>query len=164
MRVKVGRSAIRLAIPLAVVAALVTIDRPAVAGQVVSVIDGDTFAMDDGRTIRLHGIDAPALKKRCGGPGHRSWPCGARAQQKLKQWTKDTEVYCDIRGRDRDGNTLATCWGGGVDLAREMVRSGLAKVYRRESRFYEVDEAEARMVGRGLWQQPTPAVTAVAAR
>lgn len=117
------------------------------------VIDGDTIDVD-GRRVRLAGIDAPEIEQTCTRL-HEEWPCGLEAKKALAVMIGDSEVYCEYRGTDRYNRTLARCfisiprWR--ADLAREMVRMGMALAYRRYSTEYADTEDAAVAAKIGMW-------------
>lgn len=115
--------------------------------------DGDTLVIGSEK-VRLLGLDAPEGRQVCQ-RGGREWRCGDDATLALRSLVAGRSVTCDVRGRDRYQRALAVCTAGGVDVAREMVRSGLAVAYypakgvRGPS--YDTEEAEAEAAQRGLW-------------
>ena len=113
------------------------------------VIDGDTFAVA-GQRVRLHGIDAPETRQTCSRDG-RKWACGRAATKAMRRLVGRDPVRCEVRNRDRYGRAVATCFAGGRDLQRQLVRQGLALAYRRYSTRYVPDEDAARAEGLGLW-------------
>lgn len=115
-----------------------------VFAQVATVVDGDTLKIG-GRSMRIHGIDAPEMKQRCG-----DWPAGELAQEALAAMVTGRTVRCEGRGNDRYGRMLATCNVDGFDLGAEMVRSGMSLAFTRYGRDYISQEAEARAAGRGM--------------
>lgn len=129
---------------------------PAAAEQLVGaarVVDGDTLDVASQRA-RLIGIDAPEGRQVCQRDG-RPWRCGDDAKAALRGLVANRTVTCDVKGRDRYQRALAVCAAGGADVAREMVRRGMAVAYypargvRGPS--YEAEEAEAETAQRGLW-------------
>lgn len=112
--------------------------------QVATAVDGDTLKIG-GRSVRIHGIDAPEMKQRCG-----DWPAGELAQEALAAMVTGRTVRCEGRGNDRYGRMLATCNVDGFDLGAEMVRSGMALAFVRYSNDYVSQESEAKAAGRGM--------------
>lgn len=122
------------------------------SGRVVgkaAVIDGDTLEVG-GRRVRLHGIDAPELRQRCGS-GAARWPCGRQAAQALAARIGARRVECRWREIDRWGRPVGRCRAGDTDLSAWMVEQGWALAFRRYASTYVVEEARARAAGRGLW-------------
>lgn len=115
-----------------------------------SVVDGDTVKIH-GESIRLHGIDAPESAQQCHRQG-KSWPCGRRAAFALADRIGRRPVRCEGRERDRYGRLVAICYQGTTDLNAWMVRQGWALAYRRYSRDYVDQEAQAEEAGAGIWQ------------
>ena len=113
------------------------------------VTDGDSFEIG-ATSIRLFGVDAPEGRQPCTRDG-REWACGEEAARRLRSLTGSGHVVCTRRDVDDYGRVVAQCSQGGVDLAAEMARSGLAVAYRRYSNAYIEEENEARAARRGLW-------------
>jgi len=113
------------------------------------VTDGDSFEIRD-RAIRLFGVDAPEGRQPCTRDG-REWACGEEAARRLRSLVGSGDVTCTRRDVDDYGRVVAQCSRGGVDLAAEMARSGLAVAYRRYSSAYVDEESEARAARRGIW-------------
>jgi len=109
------------------------------------VVDGDSLALGD-RRLRLKGIDAPELAQRCHKDGFE-YGCGIESASFLKGLVGRHTVDCRGEGRDRYGRDLVRCSAGGVDINETMVRSGHAVAFGD----YKLVEAEARLMGAGLW-------------
>ncbi|MCW2307625.1 thermonuclease family protein [Rhodobium gokarnense] len=122
-------------------------DKESVAGTPY-VADGDSLTFGDER-VRLLGIDAPELRQDCSNDAG-AYPCGRRARDALAELVNGGYVSCRISGRDRYDRGLGWCRRDGVLLNREMVRSGWATADWR----FLVEETEARLAGRGIWQGP----------
>lgn len=114
------------------------------------VIDGDTLQIA-GERVRLNGIDAPESKQSCSIAGV-GWACGESAKRMLMNATNGRVVTCKGDKRDRYGRLLATCFVGTQDINARMVREGWALAFRRYSKEYVPEEAEARATGSGVWQ------------
>ena len=114
------------------------------------VIDGDTIEIH-GQRIRLHGIDAPELDQTCK-VDDRIIQCGEIAKAALMDLVFLSAVTCKAEDEDRYGRIVATCYVGGFDLGRVIVKRGWALAYRRYSTRYVQIEAEAEQAGRGMWQ------------
>jgi Staphylococcal nuclease homologue len=56
-----------------------------------------------------------------------------------------------VSGQDVYGRSLATCYVGGEDIQKWMVRSGYAFSFKRYSHAYDADEITAREARSGLW-------------
>jgi endonuclease YncB( thermonuclease family) len=127
----------------------------AAAAEVLSgparIVDGDTLDIGNVR-VRLEGIDAPETNQTCGRKWFGSFECGQAATRLLLDLTKDREVICDGRGRDKYGRTLGVCFAGGLELNAEMVRRGMAWAFVKYSRTYVEIEAEARALRIGIFE------------
>ncbi|MBP0484205.1 thermonuclease family protein [Sagittula salina] len=135
---------------LAIVAVL--LGGPVAASDLVGavhVIDGDTIDVGDHR-VRLHGIDTPEMKQRCGGEGRATWACGAWVARHVAQVYEGRMARCDVRDVDRYGRLVARCTVDGQDIGRGLVQQGLALAYTTYSNEYASDEARAKAAGLGL--------------
>ena len=132
--------------------------RPGGSARVEDVIDGDTVLLDDGRQVRLVGIQAPKLP--LGRPNYPTWPLAPEAKAALRELLLGEEVTLGFGGaeRDRNGRVLAHLFRepDGLWIQGEMLRRGLARVYTfadnraLAGRLYEQERA-ARLAGMGLW-------------
>ena len=136
-------------------------------GVVVRVIDGDTVVLENGREVRLVGIQAPKLA--LGRPGFQEQPLAHEARAFLEQLVLAQIVRISYGGleSDRYGRALAHLHAGTVWVQGEMLRRGLARVYSFADNRAQVAEMlaleiEARDAGRGVWALPDYAVRAPA--
>lgn len=122
------------------------------SGEVIYVSDGDTLLLrtpaGDKEWIRLAEIDAP----------EKDQPGGLEAKEALMQRVKGRKVEVDYENRDGYGRLIGNIHHDGYNLNVEMVRSGLAWVYRRYSDSPELlrFEQEAKAQRIGLWAAPNP--------
>ena len=139
-----------------------------VRGRVSWVYDGDTVKIEGIGKVRLIGIDAPEKEaserdktfRRAGIDPRQLRPGAKRATDYLIRNAKGKIVTLtfDRIKTDRYGRTLAyLTLPDGRMLNRELLREGLASVYRRfdfrwRDDFIQV-EAAAQSAGRGLWAQ-----------
>jgi micrococcal nuclease len=122
------------------------------------VADGDTFVLESGPRVRLLGIDAPEIGEH---------PLAEQALLALEGLVLGRHVrlqrgrpdrdrydrflrYVFVKRGERDGRELF--------VNAELVRMGLAEVYRRaetDRRLREIISAqeEARRAGRGMWER-----------
>ena len=120
-------------------------------GRVERVLDGDTVhvATATGRlTVRLGGIDAP----------EKSMPFGPEARDSLAALVQGREATVVHTAIDRYGRTIGVLIVEGKDINAEMLRLGMAWVYRqyyRSGPYFDI-EAEAKRERRGLWSQDNP--------
>ena len=86
-------------------------------GVVDTVIDGDTFTLNSGETIRLANVDAPEKGK----------PNAAKAREELNRLIGGKTITYDIKARDTYGRLVAEVWVDGNNVNNEMTRfvSGL---------------------------------------
>ena len=113
-----------------------------------AVIDGDTFILENGETVRLIGIDAPEL----------SQPGGEESRQYLTRLILNKGVTLKRGREDRDkySRLLRFVYLGNLCINEEMIRQGYAEARymssedpRREH--YLTLEMEAESVKAGLW-------------
>jgi endonuclease YncB( thermonuclease family) len=98
--------------------------------QVTRVIDGDTLVVQKGSikmTIRLVGIDAPETSKKKHEPGQ---PFSQQSTKYLVKLALNRSVDVKSYGADRYGRVLGEVFVDGNNVNLEMVKAGLAEVYR----------------------------------
>jgi micrococcal nuclease len=144
-----------LALPISSLA-----DTTETALKVTRVVDGDTLKVlsESGQntTIRLVGIDAPETSKRKNEPGQ---PFSRKATKYLVQLTLNKSVDVKSYGKDRYGRLLGVVFVDGKDANLEMIKAGLAEVYRGppakglDLEPYWKAEEKARAELRGMWVQ-----------
>ena len=121
------------------------------------VADGDTITVTQNgfkSTIRLVGIDAPEKSRKKHEPGQ---PFSQSSTKYLAGLVLNKYVDIVSYGNDRYGRTLGVIYVDGKNVNLEMVKAGLAEVYRGKpaSGFdngpYERAENETRSAGIGMW-------------
>jgi len=122
------------------------------AGRVVGVADGDTLTLlSAGRQqmkVRLNSIDAPEKKQ----------PFGNAAKKALSDKVFNKQVIVETSKIDRYGRSLGTVWVDGRLVNLEMVKTGMAWVYRQyatDPAYYSAENI-ARKNKIGLWAQSNP--------
>ena len=142
---------LRQAILLAVLLLAGTAHADVISG-LARVTDGDTIRIANER-IRLHGIDAPELRQKCGTETGEPYQCGISAAEKLREAIGNQPVDCQFFERDRYGRIIGTCFNAtGKNIQSWMVEGGWAVAYRRYSTRYVEEEAAAREAKRGIWR------------
>ena len=128
-------------------------------GRVVRIIDGDALVLNTGQSVRLVGIEAPALRRRGGDPD----PYAAEAARILENIAMGREVQLSYPGltRDRYDRALAhvmTDDAAGPEfwVNMELIRRGAARVrLYPDTAARGADLLEAEQVARyqktGLW-------------
>jgi endonuclease YncB( thermonuclease family) len=98
---------------------------PALVGQAIRVVDGDSLYLDGHQPqIRLWGVDAP----------ERDMQGFNAATRQLKLITSGQPLTCNPVDRDRYGRTVARCFrGDGQEINRMMIESGTATEFMRYS-------------------------------
>jgi endonuclease YncB( thermonuclease family) len=112
--------------------------------------DGDTVEIR-GVKVRITGIDAPETDQRCLDANGKLSECGIEVRNQLIKKATGRQWTCGVSGKDRYGRSLASCHIDGEDIARWMVRSGLALSFRRYSHEYDAEETAAIEARAGLW-------------
>jgi endonuclease YncB( thermonuclease family) len=112
------------------------------------------MAIDTKLTIRLVGIDAPEVSHKKYDPGQ---PFGQQSTKHLAGLVLNKPVDIKSHGPDRYGRTLGEVFLDGNNINLEMVKSGLAEVYRgTPAKGQNMEtcwkaEEEARKAGKGMW-------------
>lgn len=119
------------------------------------VIDGDTISLE-GRTLRLHGVDAPELGQTCSIKG-RAYDCGEISRSALMDLTAGTPVACRLLEQAKVSDTqppgnVARCKAGGYDLSEGMAYTGWALADRAVTTRYLSLEKNAQAKKRGMWK------------
>ena len=94
------------------------------------VTDGDTITVTQNgfkSTIRLVGIDAPEKSRKKHEPGQ---PFSQSSTKYLAGMVLNKDVEIKNYGTDRYGRTLGVVYVDGKNVNFEMVKAGLAEVYR----------------------------------
>ena len=112
-------------------------------------IDGDSLELN-GRTFRLHGVDAPEPAQVCAD----GWPAGFEAEEYLDQLVAGKRVVCVPMVGAREREPVALCRADGVDLGAAMVTGGDAYAQVPQSARYISEEASAAKAHRGLHAHP----------
>lgn len=144
-----------LVVPLLLVAAVTGSPR-AITGRATEVLSGDTVVIaphDDGPsfTCRLYGIRAPRADQ----------PFGPEAAEELERLVLGQEVEAAFTGLKEGKRQVCVVRKGALNINKEMVRNGYARVTVKQLRRpyaadYLAAEREARAFRNGLWQQEGP--------
>ena len=144
---------------LRIILILLVLPAISIAGhyKVTRVVDGDTIKIShDGTTttVRLVGIDAPETSKRKNEPGQ---PFSRKSTKHLASLVLNKSVTVKSYDKDRYGRTLGVVYVNGKNVNLEMVKQGLAEVYRGrpakgfDNGPYLKAEDKARKAGVGMW-------------
>jgi micrococcal nuclease len=132
----------------------------AVKVNVARVVDGDTFVIDDGRKVRMIGINTPESVD----PRRPVEYYGKEASRYAQSLIEGKDVYL-LEGttpKDRYGRLLAWVWlPDGTFVNGDMIYQGYAQVYTfadnpEYAEFLLTLQREAREAGRGLWGKEVP--------
>lgn len=126
----------------------------AMTGQVIKILDGDTFVLSDTDNtehhIRILGIDAPEKDQKY----------GDEATDSLKQLIYGEDVTVTDTKSDQYGRTLGRVLANGQDAGLEQIKRGMAWSYKasKSKKFTGYSEAqkEAKASQIGLWQDAKP--------
>ncbi|WP_246457604.1 thermonuclease family protein [Azospirillum oryzae] len=137
--------------------------------RVTAVLDGDTLELEDGRQVRLAGIEAAKPPRSAGSGANpadgRVWPLAEAATRTLSDLALGRRVL--LHGPapvDRHGRLLAhLVREDGLWLQSALLVRGMARVHTRpDARTYAAEmlagEDTARTAGRGLWRSRVYAV------
>ena len=119
----------------------------ALTGEVVMVIDGDTFDLKYGlerHRVRLDGIDAPELDQAFGN----------YAKHYLLDLVESHTVRVEVRARDQSGIILGELFVNQLSINKLMLEDGYAWAIRgvRANRNWQGIEQMTRIKGIGLWR------------
>ncbi|WP_256737459.1 thermonuclease family protein [Pseudomonas sp. dw_358] len=133
--------------------------------QVRHVVDGDTLRLQDGRSVRLIGLNAPELGRK----GRSDEPFAVAARQRLQALVRASDGRLLLQpGReasDKYGRTLAHLYSlNGTNLETQLLAQGLAYQIAVAPNVDRADcqrraELQARAAGLGLWRR-SPMVAA----
>jgi endonuclease YncB( thermonuclease family) len=138
---------------------------PGGTAKAVAVIDGDTLTLDDGRDVRLVGLQAPKLP--LGRRGFKTWPFAGEAKAALERLALGRRLQLHYGGReiDRHRRVLAhlTDTETGRWIQGAMLAQGMARVYTFKDNRSAIPEMlaierNARAAKRGIWSHPYYAV------
>lgn len=128
-----------------------------IAGEVVSVADGDTITILEvqdaakvQRKIRITGIDAP----------EKAQAFGAVSKEAMAALAFRHSAVAECRGTDRYGRLLCLVRVNGVDVGLRQIETGMAWHFvkyantqpREEAAAYSLSESQARSRRAGLWR------------
>lgn len=129
------------------------------AAQVRQVVDGDTLRLQDGRSVRLIGIDTPEIGRQ----GRTDEPFAVAARRRLQALVDDSDGMIGLRlgeqDKDHFGRTLAHVYGRhGANFEAQLLAEGLgfqvavAPNNSLAACQHQAEEA-ARQAGLGLWKR-----------
>ena len=123
-----------------------------IQGLVVKIADGDTLTLltssNEKIKVRLAGIDTPERKQ----------PFGGEAKQALSKLVFQKKALIEVETKDRYGRTVGIVFVDGQNINYELVKQGMAWVYRKYTNdeiLYEL-EAQAKTKKTGLWADAKP--------
>lgn len=139
--------------------------KPGGSAGAIEIVDGDTLVLDNGKQVRLVGLQAPKLP--LGRKGFRKWPLADEAKAALARLTLHRRLTLHYGGRevDRHGRLLAHLADAetGRWIQGTMLALGMARVYTFKDNRSVIPamlalERDARSAKRGIWGHPYYAV------
>lgn len=129
----------------------------AVAGQNLTVIDGDTL-QSGGAILQLYGVDAPELGQLCLRED-KPWQCGVEAAFALQKLISlsGSAVICEAwhdgtAAAGPNGEEIRVCMlGKDQELGLSMLRNGYVAALPGSFPYYGQIERQARQTGLGVW-------------
>lgn len=118
-------------------------------------VDGDTLLLDDGRRVRLLGVDTPETKRE--GTPIQPWGPEAHAFTERFAEGKSIRLQFDKERHDKYGRILAYVYAEEKLLNEELLRAGLGRAILNHpysdamKRRFRKAEQEARQAHRGIW-------------
>jgi endonuclease YncB( thermonuclease family) len=126
--------------------------------QVQRVVDGDTLRLNDGRSVRMIGLNTPETGKK----GQSAEPFAEAAKRRLQTLVDDSDGQVGLlvgkEAADRYGRTLANVYGrNGANFEAQLLAEGLGYLVAVSPNVALVDcqagaEQVARQAGLGLWR------------
>ncbi len=108
-------------------------------GKVVKIADGDTLTLLTSSSqqikVRLAGIDTPERKQ----------PFGNKAKQALSSLAFQKQALIEVEAKDRYGRTVGVVFVDGLNVNAELVKQGMAWVYRKYTNDKALYELESRL-------------------
>jgi endonuclease YncB( thermonuclease family) len=130
--------------------------------RVHTVYDGDTLQLEDGRKVRLIGIDTPEVFSKKRHIPSEIKASGQRARKALQQQLNQVKMRIGLdygqQRFDRYGRTLAHVFTAeGINVQAQLIKQGHAIAFTtppndRLSHCYQQQEVLARQAKRGIWQ------------
>jgi endonuclease YncB( thermonuclease family) len=124
------------------------------------VIDGDTLVLDDGRHVRLLGINAPELKRKGQKQADRLAIEASERLEHLVCGERKVKLEYDLQDKNKEdkdkfGRTLGYVIANGENTSIILVREGYAKAFMYKGLKYQKEileaEEDAKRVRRGIW-------------
>ncbi|MNL20857.1 Endonuclease YncB precursor [compost metagenome] len=123
------------------------------------VVDGDTLRLNDGRSVRMIGLNTPELGKK----GRSDEPFAVAARKRLEALVSASDGRVGLlpgkESKDHYGRTLAHVYSAdGANLEAQMLAEGLGFLVAVPPNVDLVDcqqaaERSARQAGLGVWRQ-----------
>lgn len=145
--------------PLRALAEGCRVPGPRHEARVVRVVDGDTLRLQDGRSVRLIGLNAPEKAR----DGHPAEPFAELAGRHLEQLVEASDghvvLVAGVQRRDRYGRSLAHAFGrDGRNWAAQQLAAGLGFAVAIAPNTalagcLAQTERAARQARRGIWSR-----------
>jgi len=105
------------------------------------VVDGDTFVLNNGSTVRLTWIDTPER-------GDINYD---RAAYELQRRITGRQLRLEGEGTDVYGRLLRDVYVDDMYVNLEMVKEGWARVYRPGNEQFDIAQLQAQEASKGIW-------------
>lgn len=142
--------------------ALCPLEGPSEQVRVASVIDGDTLRLQDGKSVRLIGLNAPEIRHR----GQPAEPYAEAARRRLQALVDADDGYVKLQrglqAKDAYGRLLAHAFDRqGRNLEAVLLEEGLGYFVAIAPNTalagcHQPIEREARQARKGLWRDLSP--------
>ena len=118
--------------------------KPAVEYQVLNVLDGDTFVINQSQRVRLLGIEAP----------EEEYCLGKESKAYLESLVKDKKVTLEEVAADKWGRIIALAYVGDTLINEAVIKQGMAEYDRHKNSRADLlkqAEAEAKLEKIGIF-------------
>lgn len=115
------------------------------SGNVVRIVDGDTFDLTDDQRVRLAGANTPEYPKGC---------LSHEAKDRLEELILDKTVELEEVGKDNFGRQIAYVFLDDVLIDKVLVQEGLAQA-QSNNPLYDPEilssQDQAQKIKKGIW-------------
>jgi micrococcal nuclease len=132
--------------------------------KVTQILNGKSFVLASGDTVRLAGIAVPNVQEASTATrsGRSGEPLGEEAKQALEKLISNQSITLQLtdKKRDRHNRLLGQAYAGSTWLQGAMLNEGYAMVYSFSDTPHDLtqkmlaEERSARAAKRGIWSHP----------
>ena len=130
-----------------------------IEAKVDIVLSGDTFTLEDGRVVKLSGVDAPKYNRREPGYSENGAQQSKQYLTQLLPKNISVKLFLDNKKQDRYGHLLASVSRSvdALDLVAEMLKNGWVRQIVNppndaQWQCYQALEQAAQLQSLGLWR------------